>query len=99
MKPVGSKASETYQNSPGEPYLVDETPETRQALDDLRPGAFVPAPDPKPLELLKWVGEHIKLVNANGKVSDKFCLICRRSQHPTKFCRHNDIWAVSATRP
>jgi hypothetical protein len=79
MKPVGSKAGETYQNSPLEPYA--------------------PAPDPKPLELLKWVGERIKLVNANGKVSDKFCILCKRSQHPTKFCRHNEIWAVSDTRP
>jgi len=50
-------------------------------------------------ELLKWVGEHIKLVNALGKKSDKFCIFCRRSQNPVKFCKHNEIWEVSGTQP
>lgn len=50
------------------------------------------------LELLRWAGDHIVIRNANGKRSDRFCLICRftRLREP---CRHGAMWALGGRGP
>ena len=55
-----------------------------------------PTREEKLLDLLKWVAGRIRTLNANGKVSDRVCVLCggkRLLRHPGR-CRHSELWAL-----
>lgn len=52
------------------------------------------------IDLIKWVGPLIRMRDANGKVTDRFCLLCGRGGYIKEGgrakrvpCRHAEIWA------
>jgi len=51
------------------------------------------------MELLRWCAKHIARRNMNGRLSDKFCLICTSTKVKRVACRHNEIWAVTRIDP
>jgi len=56
---------------------------------------FATPPIPDYAELLHWIGEHIKVINVNGRKSDKFCILCKSTKLRPYQCRHDEIWAAN----
>jgi hypothetical protein len=62
---------------------------SREPLEEL------PGPHMESLDLLRWVGKWIMVRNQNGKVSDKFCLLCKNTRVRPMDCRHKEIWRLT----
>jgi hypothetical protein len=47
--------------------------------------------------LIRWIAPRIQRRNANGGVSDQFCILCSLGQPEFKRqpCRHAEIWAIA----
>lgn len=62
--------------------LTIETFTQQQELNDLR-------------DLVRWVGKEIASRNANGKLTNKFCLFCSHVSKKRLACRHAEVWAYN----
>lgn len=46
------------------------------------------------MDVLAFVARVIRVRNANGRVTDKFCSLCTEARHLKIPCRHTDIWEL-----
>lgn len=44
-------------------------------------------------ELLQWVAERISVRNANGALTQRFCVLCGEARRRRERCRHGEIYA------
>jgi hypothetical protein len=71
--------------------LVNEGPFTQAEIDAARH----PFAMDELKSMLKWVGERIVIRNANGKRSDKLCLMCKEARRLRLPCQHARIWELT----
>ncbi len=60
------------------------------------PDTVAPTREERLFDLLKWVAGRIRTLNANGRVSDRVCVLCggkRLLRNPGR-CRHSELWAL-----
>ncbi len=61
-------------------------------LIETQPTAIPMSPE---MALLRWVADKIVVRNANGKYSEKFCLLCPQARLKREPCRHAQIWEMT----